>query len=193
MCVCVCERDDDVCFCFCCFFFFATHSPPLFLPFPSLLLEGGFLAIFLPSLDLARGGMHLHLSNDAWRTLIDIDVGNLTAAVMPRSLAAAAASVGGMAGPVRLVSEVHPVLKWAFRWLLFRIMFGFGKKKFSDPKWTQHWNYIRAFFISQPMPSPIALFAFRVMPTWCVRAHSMRYTRTPPTHTNSHTAFSPLS
>jgi hypothetical protein len=35
-----------------------------------------------------------------------------------------------------------PCIEWLFRFLLFRVMFGFGKKKFG-PGWTQHPLYIR--------------------------------------------------
>jgi hypothetical protein len=49
----------------------------------------------------------------------------------------------------------------AFHWLLFRVMFGFGKTKFTrdaarDPL------YLRAFLISQPLPSPLGWLACRL-------------------------------
>ena len=50
---------------------------------------------------------------------------------------------------------------FAFHWLLFRVMFGFGKNKFTrealdDP------NYLRGFLIAQTIPSPLAWHAFRL-------------------------------
>ena len=121
-----------------------THAARDFSGFPwdCLLLEAGFLAMFLPTvaapavLRVARAGSAVDFT-------------------------AQLAASGGLAP---LAADVHPVLSWAFRWLLFRIMFGFGKKKFGSADWTEHWDYIRAFFISQPMPSPLALFAFRYAP-----------------------------
>ena len=121
-----------------------THAARDFSGFPwdCLLLEAGFLALFLPTvaapavLRVARAGSALDFS-------------------------AQLAASGGLAP---LAADVHPVVGWAFRWLLFRMMFGFGKKKFGSADWMEHWDYIRAFFISQPMPSPLALIAFRYAP-----------------------------
>jgi hypothetical protein len=49
-------------------------------------------------------------------------------------------------------------LAWAFRWLLFRVMFGFGKLKFvgTGPKDS---CYVRSFLIGMPIPTPAAYFA----------------------------------
>jgi hypothetical protein len=86
-------------------------------PWESMLFETGFLAMFLPRLNL-----------------------------LP-SLA--------MAHPP------EPILMFAFEWLLFRVLFGFGKIKFSrealkDPM------YLRSFLISQPMVSPLGWSAVRL-------------------------------
>ena len=51
-----------------------------------------------------------------------------------------------------------PALAWAFRWLLFRVLFGFGKLKFNgtSPKDS---CYVRAFLIGMPIPTPAAYYA----------------------------------
>ncbi|HMB78564.1 MAG TPA: lipase maturation factor family protein, partial [Vicinamibacterales bacterium] len=86
-------------------------------PWESLLLEAGFLAIFLPPL----------APLPAWT----------------------------------MTSAPQPILMLAMHWLLFRLMFGFGKTKFTrqalgDPL------YLRSFLISQPMPSPLGWRAIRL-------------------------------
>jgi hypothetical protein len=62
---------------------------------------------------------------------------------------------------LRMSSAPHPLLMWAFHWLLFRVMFGFGKNKFTkdalgDPL------YLRSFLISQPLVSPLGWRAWRL-------------------------------
>jgi hypothetical protein len=51
-----------------------------------------------------------------------------------------------------------PALTWAYRLLLFRLMFGFGKQKFigSRPK---DLAYLKGFLIAQPLPSPLGWYA----------------------------------
>jgi len=60
-----------------------------------------------------------------------------------------------------VTSAPEPLLGLAFNWLLFRVLFGFGKNKFTaeakdDPV------YLRGFLISQPIPSPLGWRAFRL-------------------------------
>lgn len=50
-----------------------------------------------------------------------------------------------------LPSALHA---WAFRYLLFRVLFGFGKLKFLGSGWRDR-LYIKGFFICQPMVSPL--------------------------------------
>lgn len=57
----------------------------------------------------------------------------------------------------------NPVLKWAFRWLMFRLMFGFGKKKFAG-KWYEHLMYIKTFMFTQPIPNRASFFAYQYLP-----------------------------
>jgi len=45
-----------------------------------------------------------------------------------------------------------PLVAWCFRWLLFRVLFGFGKLKFGESNSADH-GYIKAFVINQPIPS----------------------------------------
>ncbi|HVU03736.1 MAG TPA: lipase maturation factor family protein [Polyangiaceae bacterium] len=50
-----------------------------------------------------------------------------------------------------------PALAWAFRLIVFRVMFGFGKQKFmgSGPK---DLAYLKGFLIAQPLPSPLGWY-----------------------------------
>jgi hypothetical protein len=97
------------------------------LPWESLLLEAGFLALFLPGLESLPS-------------------------VMMRAAPA-------------------PLLGWCFQWLLFRVMIGFGKLKFtaeamSDPV------YLRGFLINQPMPTPLGWRAWRLPRRTLVLGHA---------------------
>jgi hypothetical protein len=88
----------------------------LCFPWEVMLLESGFLAMFLPASRL-----------------------------LP--------ALGATAPPA-------PVLMFAFHWLLFRVVLGFGKFKFTrealkDP------NYLRGFLIGQPLVSPLGWIASR--------------------------------
>ena len=61
---------------------------------------------------------------------------------------------------LRITEAPPPILMFAFQWLLFRVLFGFGKTKFTrnalgDPM------YLRGFLISQPLPSPLGWRATR--------------------------------
>ena len=49
----------------------------------------------------------------------------------------------------------HPVLIFLYQWLLFRVLFGFGKMKFANFNWRDS-GYFRGFLHSAPLPSPIA-------------------------------------
>jgi hypothetical protein len=68
----------------------------------------------------------------------------------------------------------EPILMFAFHWLLFRLMFGFGKNKFTrealdDP------NYLRGFLIAQTIPSPLAWHAVRLPRALLVAAHALLF------------------
>ena len=68
--------------------------------------------------------------------------------------------------------RLHPsrALEYSFVWLLFRLMFGFGKKKFLSGPWRKHRFYIRDFFIRNPSPTPCAR---------AIHAGAAQYTRAP--------------
>jgi len=57
-----------------------------------------------------------------------------------------------------------PTVAFALRWLLFRLMVGFGKLKFVGSSWQDR-CYVRDFFISMPMPTYAAWFAHK-LPRW---------------------------
>jgi hypothetical protein len=56
------------------------------------------------------------------------------------------------------------LIAWAYRFLLFRLMFGFAKQKFIGSTWADR-DYMRGFYISQPMPTYIGWYIQR-MPMW---------------------------
>jgi hypothetical protein len=51
-----------------------------------------------------------------------------------------------------------PALAWAYRLLMFRVLFGFGKQKFAGSR-RQDLAYLRGFLINQPLPSKLAWYA----------------------------------
>lgn len=57
-----------------------------------------------------------------------------------------------------LSSAPHPAIAWTFRWLLFRVVFGFGKYKFFGPGKTD-FAYLHGFLSSQPLPTPLGFRA----------------------------------
>jgi hypothetical protein len=59
--------------------------------------------------------------------------------------------LGALAAPA-------PALTWAYRLLLFRLMFGFGKQKFIGSR-AKDAAYLKGFLINQPLLSPLAWYA----------------------------------
>jgi hypothetical protein len=51
-----------------------------------------------------------------------------------------------------------PALTWAYRLLLFRVMFGFGKQKFLGSR-KEDLAYLKGFLTNQPLLSPVAWYA----------------------------------
>jgi hypothetical protein len=51
-----------------------------------------------------------------------------------------------------------PALTWAFRLLIFRVMFGFGKQKFMGSR-RQDAAYLKGFLVNQPLLSPGGWYA----------------------------------
>ena len=102
-------------------------------PWDSLLLEAGFLAIWLPATSsLADTSLHFPASASA-------------------------------------TSAPSPLLSFAFRWLLFRVLVGFGKLKFVGSGWRDR-LYIKNFIMNQPMVSMAGWLAFHTVPDtlWAV-------------------------
>jgi hypothetical protein len=60
-----------------------------------------------------------------------------------------------------------PALAWAFRLLLFRLMFGFGKQKFIGSR-GKDLAYLKGFLIAQPLPSPVGWY-FQKLPTFMLK------------------------
>ena len=60
-------------------------------------------------------------------------------------------------------------LNWAYRWLLFRVMFGAGLIKLrGDPCW-RNLTCLDYYFETQPMPNPLSWY-FHWLPAWVHRA-----------------------
>jgi hypothetical protein len=75
--------------------------------------------------------------------------------------------VSGLALLLHPASPPSPYVGWLFRWLVFRLMFGFGKKKFAwGSQWYKHTMFIREFFVNNPSPTPSALFLHQNLPSW---------------------------
>lgn len=47
---------------------------------------------------------------------------------------------------------------FAYRWLLFRLLFGFGKLKFMGSSWREDGLYLKGFFVAQPLPNRFGWF-----------------------------------
>jgi hypothetical protein len=56
------------------------------------------------------------------------------------------------------VAAPAPALTWAYRLLLFRVMFGFGKQKFVGAR-KEDLAYLKGFLTNQPLLSPLGWFA----------------------------------
>lgn len=106
-------------------------------PWDSLLLEGGFLALFLP----------------ATHSLAPVVSAALRGGALLPALAAALPAVAPPA----------PLLSFAFRWLLFRVLVGFGKLKFGGAGWRDR-LYIKNFIVNQPMITPLGWWAYHALP-----------------------------
>ena len=63
---------------------------------------------------------------------------------------------------------VHPAASWLIRWLLFRLMIGFGKMKFRGTSPSDA-LYVRDFMILQPMPSRLGWYAHCYLPFFVFR------------------------
>ena len=59
---------------------------------------------------------------------------------------------------IAAVATPAPALAWAYRFLLFRLMFGFGKQKFLGATKKDR-AYLKGFLVAQPLPSPLGWYA----------------------------------
>ena len=104
-------------------------------PWDSVLLEAGFLSLWLPGTEqLSLQGL--------------------------QGLSSAGSS---LSSAVQALSLPSPLLAFAFRWLLFRVLLGFGKLKFVGSGWRDR-LYIKNFVINQPMVSPLGWLAHHAVP-----------------------------
>ncbi|HEY2732908.1 MAG TPA: lipase maturation factor family protein, partial [Polyangiales bacterium] len=62
---------------------------------------------------------------------------------------------------LRATAAAAPALSWAFRLLLFRVMFGFGKQKFLGST-SKDLSYLKGFLLSQPLASPLGWYAHQL-------------------------------
>jgi hypothetical protein len=60
-----------------------------------------------------------------------------------------------------------PLLTWAYRIMLFRVMFGFGKIKFAGATKADT-SYLKGFLTAQPLPSYLGWLAQK-LPPWALR------------------------
>lgn len=65
------------------------------------------------------------------------------------------------------LEEPHAVIAFLYRFLLFRLLFGFGKYKFSKPNFKDS-GYFKNFLINVPLPSPLASIVSK-SPSWAFR------------------------
>lgn len=64
------------------------------------------------------------------------------------------------------VATPAPALAWAYRFLIFRLMFGFGKQKFLGATKKDR-AYLKGFLVAQPLPSPLGWYAQK-LPVWAL-------------------------
>ncbi|MEM6380611.1 MAG: lipase maturation factor family protein, partial [Bacteroidota bacterium] len=54
----------------------------------------------------------------------------------------------------------HPAISFLYLWLLFRLLFGFGKTKFSKSNWKDS-GYFRGFLHNIPLPSRLVKYLYK--------------------------------
>jgi hypothetical protein len=111
------------------------------MPWDCLLLEAGALSVLLPE----RAAMP--------------SLSSSSSSSSSSTTTTTTAMIGALdAGP-------HPLVAWAHRWLLFRLMVGFGRLKFvgSHTRGSDR-MYIRDFCVFQPIPTRVGHFLHRRLP-----------------------------
>jgi hypothetical protein len=82
--------------------------------------------------------------------------------------------LGSFLAPTLALPEViatsapAPAIAWAYRILVFRVLFGFGKFKFTGAT-KDDWGYLHGFLINQPLASPIGWY-MQKLPVWSLKA-----------------------
>ena len=66
---------------------------------------------------------------------------------------------------LEVVSAPAPALTWAYRLLVFRVMFGFGKQKFLGAR-KLDLAYLKGFLTNQPLLSPLGWLAQKLPVPW---------------------------
>jgi hypothetical protein len=67
---------------------------------------------------------------------------------------------------IAAVAAPAPLIAWAYRLLVFRLMFGFGKQKFLGATKKDR-AYLKGFLVAQPLPSPLGWYAQK-LPVWAL-------------------------
>lgn len=108
----------------------------------------------------------------AWFTFLSVDVGSsFTGAIFPWDCLLL--EVGALCLWLRplavfpslvAVAPASPLLAFTFRFLLFRVLIGFGKLKFWSANWRRDANYIRGFLVNMPIVHPFGYFLHRTIP-----------------------------
>lgn len=102
----------------------------------------------------------------SWAIFLSVDVGtSFTGVIFPWDTLLLEAGALGVWLPrvaplwesVRATSLPSPLLAFAVRWLLFRVLVGFGKLKFSGARWRDRF-YIRGFLINMPIVNPVGFW-----------------------------------
>jgi len=133
-----------------------------------LLLEAGFLAIFLAGTEIVSPPWRRSRSRRAAEILKSPDRRSGTAEARDAQ-SALASSIGNrqLAGSVSCSpSPVPSALLWLLRWLLFRLMLSSGLAKLlsGDPTWRDL-TALDYHYFTQPLPTPLAWYAEQ-LPQW---------------------------
>ena len=128
------------------------EAADLKFPWDSLLLELSALCVLLPPLREVGGGGGGGGGGDGGGGSV------LLLPLLPVLSARSLADLGLAAGVTP-----HPWLAWSFRFLLFRLMFGFGKLKFTGCG-ARDATYIKSFLVGIPLPTPLGHWLYRRLP-----------------------------
>ena len=68
---------------------------------------------------------------------------------------------------LRATATPAPLLVWALRLVVFRVMFGFGKAKFAEST-REDWGYLTGFLANQPLPTKVGWYMHK-LPLWLLK------------------------